>query len=119
MSNKTRYGGTYLRVDLSAGRIESQTVDEATQRAYPGGSSYGARVLYDEVPPGVEWSDPENRLIVASGPLGGTRVGGSGTISVVTPSRPRWWRMGASSLPGRNADSMRRPSPPLSPSPRP
>jgi aldehyde:ferredoxin oxidoreductase len=84
MSDETRYGGTYLRVDLSAGQIESQTVDEATQRAYPGGSAYGARVLYDEVPPGVEWSDPENRLIVASGPLGGTRVGGSGTISVVT-----------------------------------
>jgi aldehyde:ferredoxin oxidoreductase len=41
-------------------------------------------VLYDEVPPGVEWSDAENRLIVASGPLGGTRVGGSGTISVIT-----------------------------------
>jgi aldehyde:ferredoxin oxidoreductase len=53
MSDETRYGGTYLRVELSAGRIDVQTVDEATQRAYPGGSSYGARVLYDEVSPGA------------------------------------------------------------------
>lgn len=30
----------------------------------------------------MEWNDPENCLIVASGPLGGTRAGGSGTISI-------------------------------------
>jgi aldehyde:ferredoxin oxidoreductase len=84
MSDTTQYGGKYLRVDLSAGRVWDEQVDEVTQRAYPGGSAYGARVLYNEVPPGVAWSDPDNRLIVASGPLGGTPVGGSGTISVVT-----------------------------------
>ena len=36
------------------------------------------------MPPQIDWSDPENRLILASGPLGGTRVGGSGTFSLVT-----------------------------------
>lgn len=40
--------------------------------------------LYHEVPPGVAWDSPENRLIVASGPFGGTHIMGSGTISVVT-----------------------------------
>jgi aldehyde:ferredoxin oxidoreductase len=84
MSGATQYGGVYLRVDLSGGRIWDEQVEEATLRAYLGGSAYGARVLYDEVPPGVGWSDAENRLIVASGPLGGTRVGGSGTVSVIT-----------------------------------
>ena len=78
------YGGKYLRVDMTSGQVRTEQLDEETYRKHVGGSGYGARVLYDEVPPGVEWSDPENRLIVASGPLGGTRVNGSGTISVVT-----------------------------------
>lgn len=78
------YGSKYLRVDLTSGRIWSEQLDEETYRKYVGGTGYGVKVLYEEVPPGVAWSDPENRLIVASGPLGGTQVNGSGTISVIT-----------------------------------
>jgi len=78
------YGGRFLRVDLSSGQISSEQLDEDTYRQCLGGTGYGAKVLYEEVPPGVEWSDPENRLIVASGPLGGTRMNGSGTVSVIT-----------------------------------
>jgi len=78
------YGGRFLRVDLTDGRIWSEQLNEETYRECLGGTGYGAKVLYEEVPPGVEWSDPENRLIVASGPLGGTRVNGSGTVSVIT-----------------------------------
>ncbi len=81
---QTSYGGKYLRVDLGSGKIWTEQLDEETHRKYLGGSAYGAKVLYDGVPAGVEWDDPENRLIMASGPLGGTRVNGSGTISVVT-----------------------------------
>ena len=36
-----------------------------------------------EVPPGVEWDDPENRVIISTGPLAGTRVSGTGTVSAV------------------------------------
>jgi aldehyde:ferredoxin oxidoreductase len=32
----------------------------------------------------VEWDDPENRIIMASGPMGGTPVAGTGTFSLVT-----------------------------------
>ena len=84
MSEEKRYGGKYLRVDLTDGRIWSEQMDGEDHRKYVGGTGYGAKVLYEEVPPEVEWSDPENRLIVASGPLGGTRVNGSGTVSVIT-----------------------------------
>ena len=77
-------GGKYLRIDLSSGKIHSEQLDQETHRSCVGGTGYGTRVLYEEVSPGVEWSDPENRLIVASGPLGGTRVNGTGTVSVVT-----------------------------------
>ena len=73
-----------LRVDLTTGQIKEEVFDLKTMRAYVGGTGIGARILYDEVKPGVEWSDPENKLILATGPLAGTRVAGSGTFSVVT-----------------------------------
>ena len=78
------FSGRYLRVDLSQSKIEDAIFDEGTVRKYLGGTGIGSRILYDEVPPGIEWSDPENRVIIASGPLGGTAVGGSGTFSLVT-----------------------------------
>jgi aldehyde:ferredoxin oxidoreductase len=76
--------GRFLRVDLSSGRISPEEIDEEVYRTYLGGTGYGTKVLYEEVPPGVEWCDPENRLTIASGPLGGTRINGSGTVSLVT-----------------------------------
>ncbi len=78
------YAGKILRVDLTSERISEEVMDEATLRKYVGGVGFGAKYLYEEVPPDIQWNDPENRLIVASGPLGGTRVGGSGTISIST-----------------------------------
>jgi aldehyde:ferredoxin oxidoreductase len=84
MSATLDYTGKLLRVDLSKGRITDETIDAATMRTFVGGSGLGAKILYDEVPPGVEWDHPDNRLIIGSGPLGGTRMMGSGTISIVT-----------------------------------
>ena len=78
------YAGKILRVDLTNERITEEVLDEATLRKWVGGVGFGAKYLYEEVPPGVQWNDPENRLIVASGPLGGTMVGGSATISIST-----------------------------------
>ncbi len=78
------YEGKILRVDLTNKQVTAEELDETTLRKYVGGTGLGIKYLYEEVPSGVEWSDPENRLILASGPLGGTRVGGSGTFSVVT-----------------------------------
>ncbi len=51
---------------------------------YVGGTGFGAEFLYREVPPGVQWDDPENRIIMASGPLGGTTVSGAGAFALVT-----------------------------------
>ena len=76
--------GKFLRVDLSEGRIWEESLDENTLRKYLGGTSLGVKYLYDEVSPEVKWSDPQNRLYLLSGPLGGTRVAGSGIFSVVT-----------------------------------
>jgi len=78
------YAGKFLRVDLSDGSLVDEVFDEATLRRYLGGTGMGAKVLYEEVPRDIEFSNPRNVAVIASGPLGGTAVGGSGTISVVT-----------------------------------
>jgi len=78
------FAGRYLRADLTEGALTEVVFDEATLRRFLGGTGIGAKILYDEVPPTSEWSDPVNRVTIASGPLGGTSVGGSGTISIVT-----------------------------------
>ncbi|MDH5199833.1 MAG: aldehyde ferredoxin oxidoreductase, partial [Candidatus Bathyarchaeota archaeon] len=78
------FAGKYLSVDLTEGNLEDRIFDEVILRMYLGGTGIGSKILYEEVPPDADWSDPVNRVTVASGPLGGTSVGGSGTISVVT-----------------------------------
>ncbi|MBI2953280.1 MAG: hypothetical protein HYY30_03130 [Chloroflexi bacterium] len=78
------YTNNILRVDLSSGQSSVFHASEEELRSFIGGTGLGALLLYREVPPGVEWSDPANRLILASGPLGGTNVPGCGSFSVVT-----------------------------------
>jgi len=85
MAQKTGgYVGRVLRVDLTREKIATESLDESKLRKFIGGAGLGAKYLYDEVPPGVEWSDPENRLLFFSGPFGGTRYAGSGMIAVVS-----------------------------------
>ncbi len=78
------YAGKILRVDLTEKKLTEESLDEVVLRKYVGGTGFGLKTLYEEVPPHVQWSDPENRLTIASGPLGGTRIPGSGSYSVVT-----------------------------------
>ena len=81
--NEKGYMGKILRVDLTNGTSTTEALDEAIAKKFIGGSGLGLFYLYHEVPPAVEWSDPKNRFIVMSGPLGGT-VGGTGGYSVIT-----------------------------------
>jgi aldehyde:ferredoxin oxidoreductase len=78
------YMGKILRVDLTHGSVKEEPLEEGLVENYVGGTGFGAEYLYREVPPGVAWDDPENRIIIASGPLGGTIVSGTGTFSLVT-----------------------------------
>jgi len=78
------YFGYMLRVNLDNEKIEKVYVDELTLKKFVGGTGLGIKFLYDEVPPGIEWNDPKNRLIFAAGPLNATPINGSGSVSVVS-----------------------------------
>ena len=84
MGNMMGFTGKILRVDLTNEQISEEFPEEAFFRKYLGGTGLGSYYLYNEVAPGTAWSDPENLLILASGPLGGTKMAGAGSYSVVT-----------------------------------
>lgn len=62
------YLGRILRVDLSYGKISVEEFYRSFLEKWVGGVGFGATYLYQEVPAGVRWSDPENRLIWTTGP---------------------------------------------------
>jgi aldehyde:ferredoxin oxidoreductase len=78
------YMGKFLRIDLSEGQVREEKLKDDIAIQYIGGTGVGIKYLYDEVPPGVEWNDAANRLVFFSGPLGATRISGTGTFSVVS-----------------------------------
>src|SRR4030042_2006099 len=84
MAEPGGYAGKILRVDLTNERLTDEKMEEATLRKYIGGTALGVKILYDEVPGGVQWSDPGNRLILATGVLTGTGAPGSANFTVAT-----------------------------------
>lgn len=66
------YGGKVIRVNLTEKTIEKKDLDPVLAREWLGGRGFIARVLYDELPKGANPLGPENRLIIAAGPLSGT-----------------------------------------------
>ena len=77
--------GKILRVDLTSGKIsESSTFDYVPK--FIGGRGLGAKICWDEVSSGVGAFDPENRLVLATGPLQGTLAPSSGRLTVVGKS---------------------------------
>jgi aldehyde:ferredoxin oxidoreductase len=77
--------GKILNVDLSNSRVtERDTMDYADR--FLGGRGIATRIYWEEVGPDVGAFDPENRLILMSGPLGGTGVQGASRFEAVGKS---------------------------------
>ncbi|NWF97217.1 MAG: aldehyde ferredoxin oxidoreductase family protein [Candidatus Thorarchaeota archaeon] len=66
------YAGRILRVDLTDERIWTESLPREWIRDFIGGDGFAARVLYEEVGHDVDSLSPQNRLIVATGPVTGT-----------------------------------------------
>lgn len=64
--------GRILRLDLSRMKATEEQLKESILRKFIGGLSLGVKILYDEIPPGCNAFDPENRLIIMTSPLVGT-----------------------------------------------
>jgi len=78
------YAGKLLRVNLTTGKVWSEPWSPEDMREMIGGVGLGAMILYREVPARVGWDHPDNRLVLATGPLAGLPVWGTGGLTVVT-----------------------------------
>lgn len=66
------FAGRLLRVNLTQGNVRKEFLSEEVLRKYLGGRGFAARILYDELRPGVDPLSPDNKIVIASGTLTGT-----------------------------------------------
>ena len=72
------YCGKLLRIDLTAGTVSTEPIEAEVARKFIGGRGLGTWYLSREVSPEVDPFSPENKLIIATGPVTGTRAPASG-----------------------------------------
>lgn len=78
---RTAFGfvGRIARIDLSNGKVKKEHMDEKIAKRFGGGVGYAAKVLWDELRPGIDPLGADNKLIMATGPLTGTLAPNSGS----------------------------------------
>jgi aldehyde:ferredoxin oxidoreductase len=77
--------GRILRVDLTSGEI-TRIDTEPYAKKYLGGRGIGAALYWENVKPDIKAYDPQNYLIMMTGPMVGTGAQASTLLSVVGKS---------------------------------
>ncbi len=80
------YMGKILRVNLCDGNISVEPLPLELVKGFIGGRGAAAKILYDELKPGINPFSPENKLIFTNGPLAGTVAQSCGRWMVTTKS---------------------------------
>jgi aldehyde:ferredoxin oxidoreductase len=80
------WNGKILRVNLTNKTSSVQTYDKDFALKFMGGRGFCAKILWDELKPGIDPLSPENKLICATGPLTGLPLASSGKMVVAAKS---------------------------------
>ena len=81
------YTDKILYVNAGTAEIKEKDVPPVMKEKFIGGKGYGLRLLWDATTPDTKWDDPENEIIISSGPIGGiTQYSGTGKSLVVSIS---------------------------------
>ncbi len=75
-----------LRINLTEGTVTKEKIPDSVVFQYMGGTGYITYYLYKEVQPKIDPLGPENKIIIAPGPIQGTRIPVSGRYSIGTKS---------------------------------
>ena len=78
--------GHTLRVNLTTRTHKKESFSEDFARKWVGGRGFAAKLLYDELAPGTDPLGPENKLIVALGPIAGIPAPNTGKTVVAAKS---------------------------------
>jgi len=101
------YWGKILRVDLTNEKITHQTLTDEMAKNYIGGVGLATRILYDEIPAGVDPLGSDNVFVFAVGPYqGGSAILGSGRFAACAKS-PLTHIWGESMAGGYNAEEFK------------
>ncbi len=76
------YAGKILTVDLASGSFGEMPVTEELAEGYLGGRGFAAKILYDELAPGIDPLGPENKILFVTGPATGTLVPTASRIGI-------------------------------------
>lgn len=80
------YAGKILHIDLTNGTIKKRRLTKSLIKNYIGGKGFGARFLYDLMPPRINSLSPSNPLMFFTGPVTATGAPASARDVVVTKS---------------------------------
>ena len=81
------YTDKILYINVGTNEIKEKDVPAVMKEKFIGGKGYGLRLLWDATTPATRWNDPENEIIISSGPVGGiTQYSGTGKSLVVSLS---------------------------------
>jgi aldehyde:ferredoxin oxidoreductase len=81
------YTDKILYINVGDQDIKEKDVPPVMKEKFIGGKGYGLRLLWDATRPDTKWDDPENEIIISSGPIGGiTQYSGTGKSLVVSIS---------------------------------
>ena len=78
--------GQILRVDLSAGTCKAEALNRDWAQQYLGQRGLATKYLVEEIDPACDALGPDNKLIMATGPLTGTMASTGGRYSVICKS---------------------------------
>ncbi|WFO75497.1 aldehyde ferredoxin oxidoreductase family protein [Desulfurococcaceae archaeon MEX13E-LK6-19] len=78
--------GVLLRIDLTRNKIIKQKIEPDVLTKFIGGRGLAIKILWDELPPGVDPLSPYNKLVIAAGPLSGLPAPSSGKLVVAAKS---------------------------------
>jgi len=78
--------GNLLRINLSAGSVKKETFSEEFAKTWVGGRGFALKILWDELKPGIDALGPENKLVVALGPIAGVPAPNTGKTIVAAKS---------------------------------
>lgn len=80
------WSGRLLRICLTRRKAVVQNIEPSILKDFIGGRGLAIKILWDELPTGVDPLSPHNKLIIAAGPLSGIPAPSSGKLVVASKS---------------------------------
>jgi len=81
------YNNRTLYINLTHHQIQEKPVTALMKEKFIGGKGFGLKLLWEATKPDTKWNDPENEIVINTGPICGiTQYSGTGKSLVVAIS---------------------------------